>query len=42
MWYQHAAHHFGSYAIHHPSPSLHHFEFSEVITLTVLVQSQSS
>jgi hypothetical protein len=42
MWYQHASADAGDYAIHHPSASLHHFHFSQVITLTVLVESGAS
>jgi hypothetical protein len=42
MWYEHAPYLPESSSIHHPSPSLHHIHFTEVITLTVFVAASVS
>jgi hypothetical protein len=42
MWYQHTPYLADSYTTHNPSPSLHHFHFTEVITLTIFVAAAAS
>jgi hypothetical protein len=39
MWLQHTSYHPASYVAHHPSASLHHYHFNQVITLTVFIDA---
>jgi hypothetical protein len=39
MWFQHGSYHSRDYTTHHPSASLHHYHFNQVITLTIFVDA---